>query len=110
MPVVGIHNLAFNGLDLIAAVVLALLEGLNLRINISTALLLDSEFVLALRDCLLCQFLHLALILMYLSLSSSDLPEDITFEIPKSLRCLNNPVSLNALLIDFIFQFPYLLL
>ena len=60
-----------------------------------------------LRDCLISQFIHLALIPVYLSLSSSNLLDDIALDTRESLLCLDNPVPLNALLIDFILHLPY---
>ena len=87
-----------------------LFDHLLVDVELIQGLLLDSELVLALRNCLICQFIHLAMILDYLSLSSCNLLDDIALESRKSLICLDNPVSLNALLIDLILQFPYLLL
>ena len=110
LPILGIRDLTFNGLNLIAAVVLALLESLDLRLNISAGLLLDSELVLALRNCLICQFIHLAMILDYLSLSSCNLLDDIALETPESLLSLHNSVPLDSLLIDLILKLAYLLL
>ena len=110
MPILGIRDLTVNGLNLITAVVLALLEGLDLRLNVSAGLLLDSELVLTLRDCLICQFIHLAMILDYLSLSSSNLLDDIALETPESLLSLHNSVPLDSLLIDLILKLAYLLL
>jgi hypothetical protein len=110
LPILGIRDLTFNGLNLIAAVVLALLEGLDLRLNISAGLLLDSELVLALRNCLICQFIHLAMILDYLSLSRRNLLDHIPLETPECFVSLNNSVSLNSLLINLILKLAYLLL
>ena len=50
------------------------------------------------------------MILDYLSLSSSNLLDDIALETPESLLSLHNSVLLNSLLIDLILQLAYLLL